>query len=64
MMAAELSHYFFAKLRLNDLQDCYETQWSVKLPYGNVHTVRNLCLNKNCRNNDGWNFGIFQHNLI
>ena len=37
-------------LLLNDLQDCYETLWHVKLPYWNVHIVRNLCLGKNCTN--------------
>ena len=48
IMAVELG-YFSAKLGrmrcpqllLNDLQGCYETKWSVRLPYGDVHIVRN-----------------------
>ena len=35
---------------LSDLQGCYETWCYVKLPYWDVHIVRNLCLGKNCRN--------------
>ena len=31
---------------LNHVQDCYETWWHVKLPYWDVHIVRNLCLGK------------------
>ena len=30
-------------LLLNDLQDCNETQWSVRLPLRCLHIVRNLC---------------------
>ena len=52
------------QLPLNNLQDCYETEWVVILLYGDMHVVRNLCLNKNCRNDDHLNLEIFQQNLV
>ena len=38
------------QLLLNDLQDCYEPWCCVKIPYWDVHIVRNLCLGKSRRN--------------
>ena len=67
MMAVDLRR-FLAELGLkhcpqpllNDLQGCYETQWSVRLPYGDVHIARNLCLDKNFRNDGCLTYEFFQ----
>ena len=39
--SAKLGQICCSKLLINDLQDCYETEWGVRLPYGNVHIARN-----------------------
>ena len=38
----------FPQLVHNNLQDCYETLWSDRLLYGDVHIIKNLCLDKHC----------------
>ena len=39
--SAKLGLMHCLQLLLNNLQDCYETWWGVKLPYGDVYIVRN-----------------------
>ena len=47
------------QLLLNDLQDFYETLWSVRSHNGDVHIVRNFVLDNFCTKYERLDLGIF-----
>ena len=47
------------QLLLNDLQDFYETLWSVRIYNGDVHIVRNFVLDNFCTKYERLDLGIF-----
>ena len=47
------------QLLLNDLQDFYETLWSVRIYNGDVHIVRNFILDNFCTRYECLDLGIF-----
>ena len=70
MTAVELFGRFSSKLFLtrcpqllpNDWQNCYETYWSVRLSYWDVHIVSNLFWGKYYTSDGCLNLGMFQKN--